>query len=406
MNAPFQQPAAPMQKVALTLNGKPVSAEVEPRTNLVDFVRDTLNATGSHIGCEHGVCGACTILVDGEPARGCLSMATACDGADVVTIEGLDEDEVTSELRTAFNREHALQCGFCTPGMLVSARDLVLRLPTPDENRIRLGLAGNLCRCTGYAGIVQAVSSVIAQRRARGIQPAPANRPVGPVGAHAEVAQTTAHTAPVTAPVTASQPAATSAATSGSAILADDFKPAHSFEQSFDLPFPPAEVFALFADVPAMAGCLPGAVVEAMPSPELVEGGMRMKLGPIATTFRGKARVTRNDTTRSGVILGAGGDGRSSTQGEIRYRVEEGASASSSRVALTVGYTLKGPLAQFSRPGLVREVASRLITDFSRNLEAQLKGAPAPAATESGINPVRLFLALLGARLRALLGRD
>ncbi|MFG1347714.1 (2Fe-2S)-binding protein, partial [Xanthobacter autotrophicus DSM 431] len=171
MNAPLKHDGA-ARMIRLTVNGRAVAAEAEGRTSLADFVRDTLNLTGTHTGCEHGVCGACTLLVDGEPARACLAFAGVCQGAEVVTIEGLDEDEVTAALRAAFNREHALQCGFCTPGMLVSARDIVLRLSEPDETRIRLGLAGNLCRCTGYAGIVKAVASVIAARRAGGLAPA------------------------------------------------------------------------------------------------------------------------------------------------------------------------------------------------------------------------------------------
>ena len=121
------------------------------------------NLTGTHLGCEHGVCGACTVLVDGVPARSCITYAVACDGAEVTTIEGLDDDEIMRELRAAFTREHALQCGYCTPGMLVSARDIVLRLPNADEHDIRVAMSGNLCRCTGYVGIVRAM-----QKRHRG----------------------------------------------------------------------------------------------------------------------------------------------------------------------------------------------------------------------------------------------
>jgi len=160
-----------MNTIALHVNRRAVEVSAEPRTSLADFVRDKLDLTGTHLGCEHGVCGACTVLLDGVPARSCITYAVACEGADVTTIEGLDEDEVTTELRAAFTREHALQCGYCTPGMLVSARDLVLRLPDADERRIRVGLSGNLCRCTGYVGIVRAVQSVIEARRARNIAP-------------------------------------------------------------------------------------------------------------------------------------------------------------------------------------------------------------------------------------------
>ncbi len=388
-------PTSATRMMSLTVNGRPVAAEAEPRTNLADFVRDTLNLTGTHLGCEHGVCGACTMLVDGEPARACLSFATSCQGAEVVTIEGLDNDEIAAELRAAFNREHALQCGFCTPGMLVSARDLVLRLAAPDEKRIRLGLAGNLCRCTGYAGIVKAVASVIADRRARGIAPAIATRPLGPVGARAG---STISAASPAAGVLSSAPQATAPAIE----IAPDFIPAHSFEQAFEVPFPPEEVFAFFGQIAEVAACLPGAVVDEIPAPDLVEGGMRVALGPIATTFRGTARITRDPATRSGTIRGAGGDGRSRTEGEIAYRVLEGETAGTARVALAIGYTLKGPLAQFSRPGLVREVAGRLIASFADNLAARLSGAPAPAAEAQGLNPLRLLAQLLARRLTSL----
>src|ERR1700716_3449886 len=173
-----------MTLIAMTVNARAVKASVEPRTHLADFLRDSLNLTGTHLGCEHGVCGACTLLLDDMPARSCIIYAVACDGARVTTIEGLDDDEITAELRAAFTREHALQCGYCTPGMLISARDLVLRLPVADERSIRVGLSGNLCRCTGYVGIVRAVRSVIEARRARDIAPEPGGGRtiLGPVG--------------------------------------------------------------------------------------------------------------------------------------------------------------------------------------------------------------------------------
>ena len=151
--------------VELTVNGKQVKAEVEPRTHLADFLRETLRLTGTHLGCEHGVCGACTVLVDGEPARSCITFAVACDGANIQTIEDFDDDELMQGLRTAFSEEHALQCGYCTPAMLIIARDIVTRLPDADERRIRVELSGNLCRCTGYVGIVKAVQRVLSKRK-------------------------------------------------------------------------------------------------------------------------------------------------------------------------------------------------------------------------------------------------
>ncbi|HSD41931.1 MAG TPA: (2Fe-2S)-binding protein [Burkholderiales bacterium] len=151
--------------LSLKVNGALAEAQVEPRTSLADCLREHLMLTGTNVGCEHGVCGACTVLIDGAPARSCITLAVACDGADVRTIEGLDDDPVAVALREAFAAEHALQCGYCTPGMLVTARDIVTRLPDADEPRVREELAGNLCRCTGYVGIVRAILRVLAERR-------------------------------------------------------------------------------------------------------------------------------------------------------------------------------------------------------------------------------------------------
>ena len=154
-----------MKSIALTVNGRSVEASVQPRTHLADFLREHLRLTGTNLGCEHGVCGACTLMIDGAPARSCITFAVGCDGADVRTIEGFDEDPLMDALREAFSAEHALQCGYCTPGMLMSARDIVTRLPAADEARVREELAGNLCRCTGYVGIVRAILSVLEQYR-------------------------------------------------------------------------------------------------------------------------------------------------------------------------------------------------------------------------------------------------
>jgi aerobic carbon-monoxide dehydrogenase small subunit len=377
----------------LTVNGRARSLRAEPRAHLADVLRDGLDLTGTHLGCEHGVCGACTVLLDGEPARACLTLSGACAGAEVTTIEGLDDDPIAGELRAAFNREHALQCGYCTPGMLIAARDLVLRLPEADERRIRAGLAGNLCRCTGYVGIVRAVRGVIAERRARGIAPTTGDhRGLGPVGARlgsaTEAARTPLRTA---AAVESAVPALE---------IADDFQPAQRFDQSFSVAHAPEAVFALFGDVEAVAACLPGAVLTGQPSPTEVEGALQVRIGPIAARFRGRARITRDEQARTGRILGAGSDagGRSATQGEIRYRVGPGETPGTAQVDLAVGYTLKGPLAQFGRPGLVRDLAGRLGAEFAANLEARLSGAPAPKA--AGLNPLRLLLAALIAPLR------
>lgn len=145
-------------RIAVTVNGRVRRAEVEARATLVDFVRESCALTGTHVGCEQGVCGACTVLLDGEAVRGCLVFAAQADGCDVVTVEGLSPpDGSLSPVQRALRAEHGLQCGFCTPGFVVSITALLERNPHPTEDEIREGLSGNLCRCTGYQGILAAV---------------------------------------------------------------------------------------------------------------------------------------------------------------------------------------------------------------------------------------------------------
>ena len=139
------------------VNGKTHAVDIEPRLTLVDCLRHTLGLTGTHVGCEHGVCGACTVIIDGKPARACLMLAVQADGANIETVESLADGDTLAPLQASFRRHHALQCGFCTPGMLMMAHALLSTEPDCDENRIREALSGNLCRCTGYIGIVEAV---------------------------------------------------------------------------------------------------------------------------------------------------------------------------------------------------------------------------------------------------------
>jgi len=147
-------------KLSMTVNGKPVSAEVEPRTLLVDFIRDQLRLTGTHIGCDTAQCGACTIHLNGNAVKSCNMLALQADGASVTTIEGISKpDGSLHPMQAAFRDHHGLQCGYCTPGMVMSAIDLVKRHPNPSEETIRAELDGNLCRCTGYHGIVKAVEA-------------------------------------------------------------------------------------------------------------------------------------------------------------------------------------------------------------------------------------------------------
>jgi aerobic carbon-monoxide dehydrogenase small subunit len=150
--------------VAIRVNGEDVRERVEARKTLVDFLREDLGLTGSHIGCEQGVCGACTVLVDGEVVRGCLVLAVQCDGAEVETIEGISDSGLIADLQEAFQKRNALQCGFCTPGMLIGAHELLSRGGVPSRDTIREHLSGNYCRCTGYQAIVDAIEFVALMR--------------------------------------------------------------------------------------------------------------------------------------------------------------------------------------------------------------------------------------------------
>ena len=153
--------------LSLEVNGERVDAQVLPRLNLADFLREQLKLTGTHVGCEHGVCGACTVRVNGEIVRSCLMLAAQTHGASIETIEGLSDSGEIADLQAAFRDRNALQCGFCTPGMLIAAQDLLKQEPEPDRERIREHLSGNYCRCTGYQAIIDAVETTARARTGR-----------------------------------------------------------------------------------------------------------------------------------------------------------------------------------------------------------------------------------------------
>ncbi|WP_315705359.1 MULTISPECIES: 2Fe-2S iron-sulfur cluster-binding protein [unclassified Bradyrhizobium] len=390
-----------MTTIQLTVNGRATEADVEPRTHLADVLRDQFDLTGTHLGCEHGVCGACTLLLDGAPARSCITLAVACNRAAVTTIEGLDEDEIAAELRTAFAREHALQCGYCTPGMVMSARDLVIRLDNADEQAIRVGLSGNLCRCTGYAGIVRAVRAVIEARRKRGIAAAigAGRTSLGPVGSQTGAVATT-----ISSALTAVTDIKISRGIALGSLDPPD-TPAKSFDASFTVNAAPEQVFALFGRPKTLAACFPGATINAMPSPNCIEGEIRVALGPLAAVFRGAARIERDDASLSGRLIGTGRDqqSRSSTSGQISWRMLPIDEGRATRVELAIRYSLSGPLAQIARDGLVRDLAARLTTTFAQNCDRHLNGTLNPAATAEPqrLNALALLMDIARTRLMA-----
>ncbi|MHC2744157.1 carbon-monoxide dehydrogenase small subunit [Bradyrhizobium liaoningense] len=270
-------------------------------------------------------------------------------------------------------------------------------MPDADERRIRVGLSGNLCRCTGYVGIVRAVQSVIEARRARKIAPlADGGRTVlGPAGSGR--AQSGRYDP---------QPAHTVAAPASESVARGtipDFTPATVLGQCFTLPHPPVKVFAMFEDIAAIASCLPGVSLTSAPTPERVQGAIRVKLGPITAAFEGAARVERDPDTLSGRIVGIGTDprSRSATQGEIRYRLLPLDGGAATAVELSIGYTLTGMLAQVGRPGLVRDLAKRLVADFAANLDRRMSGLTPGPGTPAELS----FWSIASDVLRAWLAR-
>jgi carbon-monoxide dehydrogenase small subunit len=332
-----------MISVALTVNGRLVSADVEPRTHLADFIRETLLLTGTHLGCEHGVCGACTVLLNDEPVRSCINYTALCDGAAIRTIEGLADDPVTTALRAAFTAEHALQCGYCTPGMLVTARDIVLRLPDADDDRVRLELAGNLCRCTGYNGIVKAIRLVLDAGVAA---PVVVREPV-----------------PVALPVVAAASVRTIPGDTGLA-------------QVLRIGLPVEMVWAAIQDPVFVAGCVPGATIIATENGR-IEGEMLASLGPIHARFIGQATVTFDADAREGRIVGEGRDKASGTRlsGEAAFAALPDGDGGT-LIRIDIMYSLRGALAQFSRGPVVKVFAAEIANTVARNLEIQLRGGP------------------------------
>ncbi|MCM2251544.1 MAG: 2Fe-2S iron-sulfur cluster-binding protein [Ramlibacter sp.] len=368
--------------VQFVVNGASLEASVEPRTSLADLLRDKFQLTGTHVACEQGVCGACTVIVDGKPVRSCITWAASLGGAEVRTIEGFETDPTMQRLREAFSREHGLQCGFCTPGMLVTARDIALRLPGCDENRVRHELGGNLCRCTGYAGIVRAVCSVVSPDGGRLAEQRPA---LPPFQAFEPVADAGSAQAPVV-------PAAHATAESGAQIT----------ETIVVRGCDAQRLWELVSDVGVAVTCLPGARVDRFDG-QHIAGAVKVSFGPVKAEFVGEGTVVRDEAARRAVIRGTATDPRSRTlaKADISYRAESEPGASgAARLVIGLDYDVQGPLAQFSRSDLVRSLVGQLVRDFGRNLEA-LAAGNSPRAS-NGFSALGLLGRWLLARIRGL----
>ncbi len=390
-----------MKSISLTVNGESVSAQVTPRTSLADFIRGQLNLTGTHLGCEQGVCGACTVMVDGRPTRSCITLAAACDGINVRTVEGFEDDPTMSAIRGAFSAHHGLQCGFCTPGMLITARDIVSRFDRPDEANIRHELSGNLCRCTGYQGIVNAIASVCDQH---GRQPLDASATL------ADTPMVRASTSPATFKRIATEHAASSGSRVGAVSVSPPLMTVDDdgwtvLTQKFTVAYPRQEVWSAFEDVRSVAMCMPGTEITSLEGAN-IEGRLRIKFGPIAAAFAGQAQKLSDSATYTGTLQGKGTDSGSGTsaQGAVSYTLHQ-TDAVTTAIDISVRFKLTGPLAQFGRSGLVKDFAARLTDQFASNLSRQLAGVDVDTSTQANqLNAFSLLFGVLWRRLRSLFG--
>ena len=330
------------------------------------------------------------------------------------TIEGFDNDPTMTALRAAFTQEHALQCGFCTPGMLITARDIVLRVVNPDEDRIREELGGNLCRCTGYVGIVRAIAKV-AEERAGGLDPSKAPRE------NAAERNGRGFSSPEPLPASSGELTASAQHYSGSAMIAGAAVPSTGapvasarqgetrIEQSIAVPYGPEHVWQALRNLRDVVACLPGAELTAMDDKSL-QGRIQIKFGPIRANFAGEATYAFNDAARSGTMTGQGRDRLSGSlvRGELAFAVTSEA-AGTSTITLSLTFVLQGMLAHFARSSLVNDFIARTIAIFAANLSARIRDGEGPAprgATNGGeFEMGALIWRVLWSRLKGLFGR-
>ena len=390
-----------MTEVTLTVNGTQVTLDAEPRLTLADALRHRLGLTGTHLGCEHGVCGACTVLVDGAAARSCLMFCAQADGARITTVEALGTPDDLHPLQQAFRRHHGLQCGFCTPGFLMSAYELLRDGADglgEDEGRLRQELSGVLCRCTGYAGIVEAVREVAAAHPDGLPEPKALGRPIFVrQGARREEAQ-----APAAGFGAPSAPAAASARVE---VPVPSGEPNETVDVTTAISPSPEETWTLLSDFRRMSRCLPGVELDTEHGDDTYSGHVEVRLGPMRMRFAGAARVLERDAQKH--VLRAVAAGRDASGSGVRADVTvsaapESAGGSGTAVRAQAKLYLSGRAAQFGR-SLAGDVSRQLFAQFGACVERTLTGGSAdePRRLSGGA----LALRLLRTRVRELVSR-
>jgi aerobic-type carbon monoxide dehydrogenase small subunit (CoxS/CutS family)/carbon monoxide dehydrogenase subunit G len=394
---PVRAAADELVDVSFTVNGTPVSIRVPARMHLADALRTSLGLTGTHLGCEHGVCGMCTVLIDGDAARACLVFAVQAEGADVVTVEGLGTRDRQHPLQQAFSHHHGLQCGFCTPGFLLSSYDLLAHNEGPlDPETLPEEMSGVICRCTGYRGILAAVSDV-AEAHPEGV-PEPMNcapRTLvgrgGGMSASALAEEAPAEEVAEEAPATLTRPTGT---------------PTITVTVTRQLVSPVEDVWGVMDDVDRLARCLPGAEMTADLGGDRYRGRAKVALGPVRLAFEGLAQITERDADDHRLaLLAQGADtGGNRTAADIGLRavaVPDGGTELRADAAVF----LSGRIAQFGR-ALAGDVSQRLFEQFADAVDESARFGTAP---EVGSGPsalaIRVQAVLAAFRRRARAGR-
>ncbi|MEV4601827.1 2Fe-2S iron-sulfur cluster-binding protein [Amycolatopsis sp. NPDC049253] len=375
---PVRAEAGEPVDVTMTVNGTEVTLSLPARVTLADALRDHLGLTGTHLGCEHGVCGMCTVLINGSAARACLLFACQLDGADIVTVEGLGRPDDLHPLQEAFGAHHALQCGFCTPGFLLSSYDLLAHKPDVAEEDLPVELSGVLCRCTGYRNILSAVSEVAGAHR-DGI-PEPRN-----CGQHVLMGHTAAKPGAKAAPE----------ATGVREIELPQGDPTFTVEVTHELTVPLEKTWAVLDDIDLVAACLPGAEITEHLGEDRYRGRARVSVGPIRLSFAGLAQVTERHADAHRLrVIGQGEDaGGGRTQADILLVAEE--AGAGTRLRATAQVYLTGRIAQFGR-ALAGDVSRRMFEHFAAAVEeTAVSGVRTTATKPPGA------LALLAATLAA-----
>lgn len=384
---PVRAEAGERIEVSFAVNGTPTRLELPARVTLCDALRDHLGLTGTHVGCEHGVCGMCTVLVDGQAARACLLFAVQLDGADIVTVEGLGKPDELHPLQEAFGRSHALQCGFCTPGFLMSSYDLLTSNPDVSDDELPKELSGVICRCTGYRNIVTAVRETRDMCADRLPEP-------GNCGTRTLVGRSAGRVAD-----TPSNDSAETKTNEAIEILLPDGEPTIDVSVSTEIAVDAATVWDVFDDLHLLARCLPGAELTDELGDAQYSGRAKISVGPVKLAFSGLAQILEHDRSAGRLrVLAQGRDaGGAQTQADIVLRTESAGAGTALHASANVYLT--GRIAQFGR-ALAGDISRRMFEQFATSVSEAATSGSAPAGPGKPPSAVRLLMNTLLHRLR------